>query len=161
MKDIRKEEIDILKIIFRANLSADENALRITTVFGMLRFVFDSSYPDVSPVLDVEYENGKSSEQIINYLNERSSIHTGKPMIYPLVMDFLQYHERSREQNTKDIGYSVETSYEVVDKIDMRVTEEEFYEWVNSNKPVPVVETGISGKEFFLRVKGNYQEEDA
>ncbi|ELQ76589.1 putative Ubiquitin-conjugating enzyme/RWD-like protein [Trachipleistophora hominis] len=160
MENLKEEEIAILQNIFRTDLSVEKNTLRITTIFGVLNFVLDSSYPDTSPILDVYYENKKSAEQVVNYLTERSRMHQGRPMLYPLVIDFLQYHERSREQGAKDIGGSVEMSYEIVDKTDQRVTEQEFYSWVNSNRPASVVQTGISGKEFFLRMKGNYQEED-
>lgn len=148
------KEIEICKEIFNDKLNFDKKNLEIQTVYGKIEFNFPDNYPKNEPQISID----ESNLELLNFLKKKSKKYVGKFMIYPLVVDFIEFKEKFKKDH-KEIEI-IEKSYDIVEDSKKRVSKIEFYQWLDQNKITIKKKQGKTGKQFFLELKKNTTENE-
>ncbi|KAF7680960.1 hypothetical protein TCON_2424 [Astathelohania contejeani] len=142
------EEDKILQNIFGKDLIIEDNygqrILHINTFYGRVMI----SCTDGFPTITLPDLNRSDEQAAINYMRNNSN---KVPMVYELVFQFVNWITKDEEHEIIEVNLDVEN----------KLTDDMFYKWKrNRNKISKALEEGISGKEFFLKIRNrsDYQE---
>ncbi|KRH92373.1 putative Ubiquitin-conjugating enzyme/RWD-like protein [Pseudoloma neurophilia] len=147
-------ELDVCRQIFGDKIEIEENNVKIVTIFGILHFMIPENYPKIPLQIDIENVADGTSEESKEFLLEKISEIGECPMIYPLVSFFHDFYEQNRRsKNDSNNSHVFETSYDIIEDYDLKMTASDFEKWMIENIEKELQKDGQSGKEYFQSLK--------
>lgn len=156
-----KTEVELCENIFKENIKIENEKISINTPYGKMILSFPQNYPSVIPKIEVTNAFNTCTKNTEKFLIEKAQKLQGNFMIYPLVVNFYDHHEQFRENKRRpETSHVFETSYEVVEDNDLKMSEKDFMEWIQQNKLSTISKEGLTGKQYFYNLKKEAKNEN-
>lgn len=146
-------EINLCKMIFKEKIEIQGNTIDIQTPYGTINIVISENYPQALPKIVVKNDlQSKNDSQ--EFLKKILANNAGNFMIYPIILAFYNFHEQYNKRVIKQEQKEIfETSFDIVEESDLKMTENEFFDWIKAQNKIQVNQKGITGKKYFETLK--------